>query len=411
MLRDVLAEEHVTSLPRPHRPAAPLATSHIATILKNRYYAGVVTFEGVEYQGRHQALVSEDLFEQCQRVREGRVRSREKPNLRTHYLKGSVFCGQCGEPLSIQTSRGRLGTYYDYFYCLGRQVKKNGCSFVATDQSRIEALVEDEWARIEHTQDALSQIHDIVRDHFDVVLPARDHERREAASRLAALKRDGDKLMQAYYADAISVEHLRDEQTRLVAARALCERRLAQIEIARDQLEASLDRCCQLLLRPQQQYLASDDQGRRELNQAVFRRIFIVDDEVVGVDLTPAFHHLMDPNLGDRLRREAAQAVTAHSRRANLHLVTNRTPDEGSNYVHESGVIAGDRPSVRRNAFCSLRRERPNGSLPWEQEKTLDAEAQGSNMTLLVGVTGFEPATSSSRTKRATKLRHTPWLP
>jgi hypothetical protein len=29
----------------------------------------------------------------------------------------------------------------------------------------------------------------------------------------------------------------------------------------------------------------------------------------------------------------------------------------------------------------------------------------------LVGVTGFEPAASSSRTKRATKLRHTPWLP
>ena len=26
-----------------------------------------------------------------------------------------------------------------------------------------------------------------------------------------------------------------------------------------------------------------------------------------------------------------------------------------------------------------------------------------------VGVTGFEPAASSSRTKRATKLRHTPW--
>jgi hypothetical protein len=26
-----------------------------------------------------------------------------------------------------------------------------------------------------------------------------------------------------------------------------------------------------------------------------------------------------------------------------------------------------------------------------------------------VGVTGFEPATSSSRTKRATKLRHTPY--
>ena len=29
---------------------------------------------------------------------------------------------------------------------------------------------------------------------------------------------------------------------------------------------------------------------------------------------------------------------------------------------------------------------------------------------VVVGVTGFEPAASSSRTKRATKLRHTPWL-
>lgn len=33
---------------------------------------------------------------------------------------------------------------------------------------------------------------------------------------------------------------------------------------------------------------------------------------------------------------------------------------------------------------------------------------QGLYLHLRVGVTGFEPATSSSRTKHATKLRHTP---
>ena len=43
-----------------------------------------------------------------------------------------------------------------------------------------------------------------------------------------------------------------------------------------------------------------------------------------------------------------------------------------------------------------------------------DVVAVATIMTLacgfaMVGVTGFEPATSSSRTKRATKLRHTPW--
>jgi hypothetical protein len=42
----------------------------------------------------------------------------------------------------------------------------------------------------------------------------------------------------------------------------------------------------------------------------------------------------------------------------------------------------------------------------------LNGSGQNPNMYLTrrstVGVTGFEPATSSSRTKRATKLRHTP---
>jgi hypothetical protein len=44
---------------------------------------------------------------------------------------------------------------------------------------------------------------------------------------------------------------------------------------------------------------------------------------------------------------------------------------------------------------------------------SLKALVENLNVTLTrhftVGVTGFEPATSSSRTKRATKLRHTPY--
>lgn len=35
-------------------------------------------------------------------------------------------------------------------------------------------------------------------------------------------------------------------------------------------------------------------------------------------------------------------------------------------------------------------------------------QSKGLNILNMVGVTGFEPAASSSRTKRATKLRHTP---
>ena len=72
-------------------------------MLKNRYYVGVVRFDGVEYPGRHDPLISEELFDKCQRVRIARTQSREKPRVRTHYLKGTVHCGECGEPLSSRS--------------------------------------------------------------------------------------------------------------------------------------------------------------------------------------------------------------------------------------------------------------------------------------------------------------------
>lgn len=91
MIAEELQEQGVTVLPTPKAPSRPIATSHVDKLLMNRYYTGVVTFEGVEYPGKHEALVSEELFERCQAVRRGRRQSKEKPQIRTHYLKGSVF--------------------------------------------------------------------------------------------------------------------------------------------------------------------------------------------------------------------------------------------------------------------------------------------------------------------------------
>jgi len=122
--------------------------SQVSSVLQNRYYVGTVTFSGVEYPGKHQALVSEALYDRVQEVRTGRITSGQKPRIHTHYLKGSVFCGQCSEPLSYEVSRGRMGTQYEYFYCVGRRRYENGCTFRATQSHLVEALVEDHWETV-----------------------------------------------------------------------------------------------------------------------------------------------------------------------------------------------------------------------------------------------------------------------
>jgi hypothetical protein len=76
----------------PKRPARPVSIQHIDKMLRNRYYIGYVTFEGVEYEGRHPALIDRATFERVQAVCKARRETREKTQKHPHYLKGSVFC-------------------------------------------------------------------------------------------------------------------------------------------------------------------------------------------------------------------------------------------------------------------------------------------------------------------------------
>ena len=67
-------------------------------------------------------------------------------------------------------------------------------------------------------------------------------------------------------------------------------------------------------------------------------------------------------------------------------------------------------PNQRMRAFSALdlRRGVTRAMRSGNPFLGLGIECEHSLLSTCVGVTGFEPATSSSRTKRATKLRHTP---
>ncbi len=89
-------------------------------MLGNRYYVGTVTFRGVQYKGRHEPIVDKALFERVQTVLRVKATTGEKTSKHHHYLKGTVFCGECHSRLVFSRNRGNGGSY-DYFKCMGRQ--------------------------------------------------------------------------------------------------------------------------------------------------------------------------------------------------------------------------------------------------------------------------------------------------
>jgi hypothetical protein len=81
-------------------------------------------------------------------------------------------------------------------------------------------------------------------------------------------------------------------------------------------------------------------------------------------------------------------------------------PISGSAGFHRDGDADGTR---ERQGFEFVAQDlHKNGPSWWLAQKEAGHLTPGDLLLQRVGVTGFEPATSSSRTKRATKLRHTP---
>ena len=86
-LHQQLTAEGMTTKPTPTRPAGPLSLSKMAALLRNRYYLGLVSYRGVEHQGKHPALVDEELFARVQMILDEHDAHAIKPR-RHHHNQG-----------------------------------------------------------------------------------------------------------------------------------------------------------------------------------------------------------------------------------------------------------------------------------------------------------------------------------
>jgi hypothetical protein len=318
-------------------------------------------YEDVWYPGKHEPLIPDELWQRAQEVRRGRVQSREKPRQHPHYLKGSIYCGQCGEALSVEVVRNRQGKLYRYFYCMGRQKMKNGCELKAMPIHLVEQKIESYWQGVTITKEQVEAIRTEVAAYIGRVLPRRDREMAQAELAVNRLTAQRDKLLQAHYAGAVPLDQLKSEQQRISEQLAGAKDLVSGTQLRREQLEASLDRALDLLGHAGHHYAAAPNPIRRQLNQSVFERFWLSDDEVANSDLKLLFRRLLDRDLAATLHTEA-DGINADASQ-----IAQTTP------------LAG--PSARDNVRPI---RRPNGDVA-RKRKNQRPKGTGSNELLLVG--------------------------
>ena len=287
----------------PSTPAAPISHSTLHRILRNSYYVGLVNFRGLTYPGSHEQLVDEQIFSVVQSILEAQNYAGEKQRKHHHYLKGSVYCGDCGSRLIVSRTKNRHGTIYPYFVCIGRHQRRTTCTrkamLIEDIESKIAAYYGSIWLEPERVQ----ELRTFVQQEFATRRSMLEAEQRIQLRRVDQLNGERTRLLQAYYADAIPLELLKREQQRVATALKAAENRLRATEANFETIEANLDKALTIAGDCRAMYRVAGSRVRRLMNQAFFTQIFVDLDGKVRGELAPPFALL----LGEDLLRHRAK--------------------------------------------------------------------------------------------------------
>ena len=366
-LTDELAARGLRSVPGPTTPSMPLATANVQRLLRNPYYMGIVRYRGLLYQGRHEALVSPEIWQRVQELLAARNIAGEKQREHPHYLKGSVYCGTCGSRLIVSHAKNRHGTVYRYFICVGRQQKRTACLQQAVRIDQVEEVVANAYAKIRLTAEQADSVRDFILDEIAKLRKETSSERERLKRRVNTLSREQQKVLDAHYADAIPLDLLKKEQARITAEMVSAKARLEAVEGSFKDAEANLTKALELARDCEAAYRESSDKVRRQFNQVFFRRLLIDDHyEVIG-ELEEPFETL----LGDEIRQAAAV-------RSELEL---------QRILDESAVEGDTEDSSRSRLVLTGAASSGSGATP--------LLVGGLKEKTMVGAGGLEPSTSA----------------
>ena len=338
-LVDALNAQGLRSRATPKRPAKPLTVNGLHYLLRNPYYMGVVPYRGVFHEGAHEPLVDSQLWLRVQETLHAHHLAGDKSRVHNHYLKGSVFCGECGSRLVFTRNKGRGGTY-DYYDCLSKKTKRKPCTRKAIRLEKLEDGIARFYATFQLREGHVTLIRRAVLAELATNREEAAKSVARAEKRLVQLQDERAKLLPAHYAGAVPLDLLKSEMLRLTSETADAERIIADAKAAVSDLETVLNQALLIASSCAVAYLSTDTTSgiRRQFNQGLFKALYVnTDGDVERYELTEPFGMLLDP---DGVKQQHPGTDVTES--AGLLLSPVETEMQDEDRLRSSWVISSD---------------------------------------------------------------------
>jgi len=255
-------------------------------VLRDRYYLGYVEYEGIEYPGRHEALVTSELFERVQKVLDSHSGAGTRTRTHNHYLKGVLWCARCEHRFIVQRARGNGGEYF-YFFCRGRQEGVCGAPYLNVHV--VEQAVLDHYATVSFSDEFKEAVRARLDEALVHDLGSTQAVRDRLDARLAALDTKEDNLLDLAADADLPKEKIKEKLIMIRDERASIRRDIqrldAELETGRQVFMLALD----LLDQPQELYRQAGPALRKIMNETIFTKLKLDGVTVAADELAEPF--------------------------------------------------------------------------------------------------------------------------
>ena len=263
------------------RAERPMAANRLHRLLTNRYYIGIVTYRGIEYEGRHDRLVNPVTFEKAQGVLARHRNSGERSHRRTHYLKGSLLCNRCGSRLAYCVATGHGGSY-EYFFCLGRHERRTDCDLPHLSAEEVEEAIVHYYATQALSSDDHDRLRTMLVEDLANVERDKDKERRRLQSQVAEVRQARLKWAEKAMAGVVPDDIAREKQAVLGKQLAHAQERLANLDAVGSGHRVGIEAVLRLARDCGYAYGESTSAWRHEWNMAIWDGLKIDVDRATG---------------------------------------------------------------------------------------------------------------------------------
>lgn len=253
----------------------------VSFTLTNPVYCGKIRYEGKLYDGLHEAIITQELFDKTQKVLAERRMDAKKLNPRPfqakYMLSGIIRCGYCGSPMSSLLGMPRKdGTRTKRYQCVNRFPRKTKPTTVYNDNKKcdsgyyymqdLENIVLNKISLMQMDKANIDEIFDEKSD-FDI---------EKAKISIAKIENKINKLNDLYINDLISLDLLKKQSNNLLKEKKIIENEMAEEKVK--QSSSLKDDAIKILNTKDIFSMSYEDQSY--IVKSLINKVFATDKEV-----------------------------------------------------------------------------------------------------------------------------------